>query len=185
MDTGSRLDDVFYEEFKGTGTWITSGAPIAGKADLPAIDIERSSTRRDDLLLSPDCSKECGFFENVYQMTTPPPHGAGMVFPLPVRQFYSACPKSKNNVEFLKLTEDSEKKLRSKKQRSTNNNWLSPFYGICSFEVALLVVISIQFFAPAKSMNTAAANLSKRHNRLVLTCQQNCLRMKIKIKKIL
>ena len=52
IDTNSRLDDAIYEEFKGTGNCeITLDRKLAERRVFPAIDISRSSTRRDDLLL--------------------------------------------------------------------------------------------------------------------------------------
>ena len=55
VDTGSRMDDVIYEEFKGTGNMeLVLSRRLADRRIYPAIDIERSSTRREDLLLSTD-----------------------------------------------------------------------------------------------------------------------------------
>ncbi|MDM8520596.1 transcription termination factor Rho [Anaerolineales bacterium HSG6] len=55
VDTGSRMDDVIYEEFKGTGNMeMHLSRKLSERRFFPAIDIERSSTRREDLLLSPD-----------------------------------------------------------------------------------------------------------------------------------
>ncbi len=52
IDTNSRLDDAIYEEFKGTGnSEITLERKLAERHIFPAIDISRSSTRREDLLL--------------------------------------------------------------------------------------------------------------------------------------
>ena len=55
IETGSRMDDVIYEEFKGTGNMeIVLDRKLSEKRIFPAIDILRSGTRRDDLLLSRD-----------------------------------------------------------------------------------------------------------------------------------
>jgi transcription termination factor Rho len=55
VDTGSRMDDVIYEEFKGTGNMeMQLNRKLADRRLFPAIDIERSSTRREELLLSKD-----------------------------------------------------------------------------------------------------------------------------------
>ncbi len=55
IETGSRMDDVIYEEFKGTGnmksTWIVRSRR---NASIPAININRSGTRREELLTHPD-----------------------------------------------------------------------------------------------------------------------------------
>jgi transcription termination factor Rho len=55
VDTGSRMDDVIYEEFKGTGnSEIHMERKIAEKRIYPAINIDRSGTRREELLTKPD-----------------------------------------------------------------------------------------------------------------------------------
>ncbi|MDI3256647.1 MAG: transcription termination factor Rho [Kyrpidia sp.] len=55
IDTGSRMDDVIYEEFKGTGNMeLHLDRRLAEKRVFPAIDIRRSGTRREELLLTPD-----------------------------------------------------------------------------------------------------------------------------------
>lgn len=55
VDTGSRMDDVIYEEFKGTGNMeLLLSRRLQERRIFPAYDIERSSTRREDLLLSGD-----------------------------------------------------------------------------------------------------------------------------------
>ena len=55
VDTGSRMDDVIYEEFKGTGNMeMHLNRKLAERRLFPAIDIERSSTRREELLIERD-----------------------------------------------------------------------------------------------------------------------------------
>jgi transcription termination factor Rho len=55
VDTGSRLDDVLFEEFKGTGNMeLRLRRELAEKRLFPAIDPMPSGTRRDELLMSPD-----------------------------------------------------------------------------------------------------------------------------------
>ena len=55
VDTGSRMDDVIYEEFKGTGNMeLHLNRKLAERRIFPAFDIERSGTRREELLLEPD-----------------------------------------------------------------------------------------------------------------------------------
>ncbi len=55
VDTGSRMDDVVFEEFKGTGNMeLVLDRHLSEKRVFPAIDIQKSSTRREDLLLSRD-----------------------------------------------------------------------------------------------------------------------------------
>ena len=54
VDTGSRMDEVIFEEFKGTGNMeIVLDRGLADKRIFPAIDIEKSGTRKEDLLLDP------------------------------------------------------------------------------------------------------------------------------------
>ena len=53
VDTGSKMDDVVYEEFKGTGNMeLVLDRKLSEKRIFPAIDIVKSGTRREDLLLS-------------------------------------------------------------------------------------------------------------------------------------
>jgi transcription termination factor Rho len=55
VDTGSRMDDIIYEEFKGTGNMeLVLSRRLSERRVYPAIDIERSSTRREELLLPSD-----------------------------------------------------------------------------------------------------------------------------------
>ena len=55
VDTGSKMDDVVYEEFKGTGNMeMVLDRKLSEKRIFPAIDLAKSGTRREDLLLSPD-----------------------------------------------------------------------------------------------------------------------------------
>jgi transcription termination factor Rho len=59
VDTGSRMDDVIYEEFKGTGnSELVLERRLAEKRIFPAIDITRSSTRREELLLGTDMVRQ-------------------------------------------------------------------------------------------------------------------------------
>ena len=53
VDTGSKMDDVVYEEFKGTGNMeLVLDRKLSEKRIFPAIDIVKSGTRREDLLLN-------------------------------------------------------------------------------------------------------------------------------------
>ncbi|MDE5820804.1 MAG: transcription termination factor Rho [Lachnospiraceae bacterium] len=55
VETGSKMDDVVYEEFKGTGNMeMVLDRKLSEKRVFPAIDIPKSGTRREDLLLTPD-----------------------------------------------------------------------------------------------------------------------------------
>jgi len=55
VDTGSRMDDIIYEEFKGTGNMeLHLNRRLAERRVFPAIEIQRSGTRREELLLAPE-----------------------------------------------------------------------------------------------------------------------------------
>ncbi|MEE8559608.1 MAG: transcription termination factor Rho, partial [Alphaproteobacteria bacterium] len=55
IDTGSRMDEVIFEEFKGTGnSEIILDRKLTDKRTFPTIDITRSGTRKEELLLEPD-----------------------------------------------------------------------------------------------------------------------------------
>ncbi|TDB85035.1 transcription termination factor Rho [Actinomadura sp. KC216] len=55
VETGSRMDDVFFEEYKGTGNMeLKLDRGLADRRVFPAVDIDASSTRRDELLMSPE-----------------------------------------------------------------------------------------------------------------------------------
>ena len=59
VNTGSRMDDIIYEEFKGTGNMeLHLDRNLANRSIFPAIDIMQSSTRKSELLLSPDLIKK-------------------------------------------------------------------------------------------------------------------------------
>ncbi len=66
VDTGSRMDDVIFEEFKGTGNMeVYLDRRLSERRIFPAIDINKSGTRRDDLLLSP---KEYAFANKIRKL---------------------------------------------------------------------------------------------------------------------
>lgn len=65
IDTGSRMDEVIFEEFKGTGNMeLQLDRRLANRRIFPAIDITASSTRRDDLLLDRDVIKRMWILRN-------------------------------------------------------------------------------------------------------------------------
>ena len=109
VDTGSRLDDVVYEEFKGTGNMeLHLSRRLQERRVFPAIDIERSSTLREDLLLGPDILPRAWLMRRMYlQMISNPPQGAGMDPAVATEAILQRLSRSKNNAEFLEnLTED-------------------------------------------------------------------------------
>jgi transcription termination factor Rho len=108
VETGSRLDDVVYEEFKGTGNMeLILTRKLQERRIFPAIDIERSSTRREDLLLGPDILQRVWIMRRMYiQMVSPPPQGAGMDSSVATEAILQRLTKTRNNQEFLEtLTE--------------------------------------------------------------------------------
>lgn len=110
IDTGSRMDDVVYEEFKGTGNMeLHLSRRLQERRIFPAIDIERSSTRREELLLGPDITPRVWLMRRMYdQMVTSPPHGAGLDPSTATEAILQRLARTPNNQEFLEtLTEDN------------------------------------------------------------------------------
>jgi len=108
IDTGSRLDDVVYEEFKGTGNMeLHLSRKLQERRTFPAIDMERSSTRREDLLLGPDLLQRVWLMRRMYlQMIGQQPQGAGMDTAVATEAILQRMAKTKSNQEFLEtLTE--------------------------------------------------------------------------------
>jgi len=103
IDTGSRLDDVVYEEFKGTGNMeLHLSRRLQERRIFPAIDMERSSTRREELLISPDMLKQVWLMRRMYlQMISSPPQGAGMDTAVATDAIINKMKRTKNNIEFL------------------------------------------------------------------------------------
>ncbi len=103
VDTGSRLDDVVFEEFKGTGNMeLHLSRRLQERRTFPAIDIERSSTRREDLLLGPDIMKRAWLMRRMYlQMISNPPQGAGMDPAVAMEALVQQISRTKTNLEFL------------------------------------------------------------------------------------
>ncbi len=109
IDTGSRLDDVVYEEFKGTGNMeLHLSRRLQERRIFPAIDIERSSTRREEQLLGPDVLQRVWTIRRMYlQMIGQPPQGAGMDPAVATEAILQRMNKTRNNGEFLEsLAED-------------------------------------------------------------------------------
>ncbi len=94
VDTGSRMDDVIYEEFKGTGNMeLHLSRKLAERRFFPAIDIERSSTRREDLLLPPE---DLGRVWTLRRMITAVGGGSEAT-----EMILDRLPKTESNAEFL------------------------------------------------------------------------------------
>src|SRR5512133_2981571 len=103
VDTGSRLDDVVYEEFKGTGNMeLHLSRRLQERRIFPAVDIERSSTRREDLLLGPDLLQRVWLMRRMYiQMISPQPAGAGMDQSVATEAIVTRLDRARTNQEFL------------------------------------------------------------------------------------
>lgn len=103
VDTGSRMDDVVYEEFKGTGNMeLHLSRTLQERRVFPAIDISRSSTRREELLLGPDLTPRVWLMRRMYdQMVSDPPHGAGMDQATATETILKRLNETSDNAEFL------------------------------------------------------------------------------------
>jgi transcription termination factor Rho len=109
VDTGSRLDDVVFEEFKGTGNMeLHLSRRLQERRTFPAIDIERSSTRREELLIDAASLQRVWLMRRMYiQMVGSPPQGAGMDPAVATEAILQRMTRTKTNLEFLEnLTED-------------------------------------------------------------------------------
>lgn len=109
VDTGSRMDDVVYEEFKGTGNMeLHLSRRLQERRIFPAIDIERSSTRREELLLGPDLTPRVWLMRRMYsQMLASPPHGAGMDQGAATEAIIKRLRKTPDNITFLETLNKS------------------------------------------------------------------------------
>ena len=93
IETGSKMDDVIYEEFKGTGNMeLVLDRKLSEKRVFPAIDIQKSSTRREDLLLNQE------EMEAVYIMRKAL---NGMKSDEAVENILNLFTRTKNNQEFV------------------------------------------------------------------------------------
>ncbi|MBO6242808.1 MAG: transcription termination factor Rho [Butyrivibrio sp.] len=97
IETGSKMDDVIYEEFKGTGNMeMVLDRKLQEKRIFPAINIPKSSTRREDLLLS---SEELAAINSLRKGFN------GMKADDAVDQCINLFSKTRNNVEFVRMVE--------------------------------------------------------------------------------
>jgi transcription termination factor Rho len=105
VDTGSRLDDVVYEEFKGTGNMeLHLSRRLQERRIFPAIDMERSSTRREEALLPQEMLQRIWLMRRMYmQMITQQPQGAGMDPAIATEAILQRMAKAKTNRDFLEL----------------------------------------------------------------------------------
>ena len=93
IDTGSRMDDVIFEEFKGTGNLeITLDRNLFQKRIYPALDIQRCNTRKEELLLEPDELKRIWILRKVLKELNPDEA---------MELLIDRLSKTKTNAEFL------------------------------------------------------------------------------------
>ena len=97
IETGSKMDDVIYEEFKGTGNMeMVLDRKLQEKRIFPAINIPKSSTRREDLLLSKEELVAINSLRKGFN---------GMKADEAVDQCINLFSKTRNNVEFVRMVE--------------------------------------------------------------------------------
>ena len=97
-ETGSKMDEVIFEEFKGTGNMeLQLDRKIANRRIFPAVDLTSSSTRRDDLLQSPEILNKMWIVRR---------HLADMNAVEATNLIYDKIKKSSSNEEFLKMMND-------------------------------------------------------------------------------
>ncbi len=95
VDTGSKMDDVVYEEFKGTGNMeMVLDRKLSEKRIFPAIDIPKSGTRRDDLLLTNEEMEAINILRKALN---------GLKADEAVDQILTMFAKTKNNTEFVDM----------------------------------------------------------------------------------
>jgi transcription termination factor Rho len=93
VDTGSKMDDVIFEEFKGTGNLeIHLDRRLVDKRIWPAIDIKQSGTRREEILMDPDEYRRVTVMRRVL---------ADMDSPNAMELLVGRIAKTKTNAEFL------------------------------------------------------------------------------------
>ena len=97
-ETGSKMDEVIFEEFKGTGNMeLQLDRKIANRRIFPAVDLTSSSTRRDDLLQSPEILNKMWIVRR---------HLADMNAVEATNLIFDKIKKSSSNEEFLKMMND-------------------------------------------------------------------------------
>lgn len=95
VDTGSKMDDVVYEEFKGTGNMeMILDRKLSEKRVFPAIDIPKSGTRREDLLLNPEELEAINSMRKAFN---------GMKSEDAVDKVIDLFSKTRNNREFVEM----------------------------------------------------------------------------------
>ncbi len=100
VDTGSKMDDVIYEEFKGTGNMeLVLDRKLSEKRVFPAIDIPKSGTRREDLLLSKEEQEAVDTMRRALN---------GMRADEAVDNILNMFARTRNNMEFIQLVKKTK-----------------------------------------------------------------------------
>jgi len=98
IDTGSRMDDLIYEEFKGTGNMeLHLDRRLSDRRIFPAMDIQRSGTRREELLLDEDTIKQVWLLRRMVSMIA----SDSVNFTETTERVLDRLRKTKSNAEFL------------------------------------------------------------------------------------
>ena len=98
IDTGSRMDDLIYEEFKGTGNMeLHLDRRLSERRIFPAIDIQRSSTRREELLLGEETIEKIWLLRRMVSMIS----ADSVNFAETTQRVIERLKKTKDNAEFL------------------------------------------------------------------------------------
>ena len=95
IETGSKMDEVVYEEFKGTGNMeMVLDRKLSERRIFPAIDMQKSSTRRDDLLLTSEELEAINMIRRAFN---------GLKSDEAVNQVLELFSKTRNNIEFINI----------------------------------------------------------------------------------
>lgn len=98
IDTGSRMDELIYEEFKGTGNMeLHLDRRLSERRIFPAIDIQRSGTRREELLLDENTIKQVWLLRRMVSMIA----ANSVAFTETTERVLNRLRKTKTNAEFL------------------------------------------------------------------------------------
>ena len=101
IDTGSRMDDVIFEEFKGTGNMeLHLDRALVDRRVYPAVDISRSGTRKEEMLLSPDELNKIWILRKVLNQLSPVEA---------MELLLDKMGGTKSNTDFLKLMVESSR----------------------------------------------------------------------------
>ena len=95
IDTGSKMDEVVFEEFKGTGNMeLHLDRKLVDRRVFPALDIERSGTRKEELLMEPEVLNKIWILRKILSQ---------MSVVEAMELLIDKISKSENNEEFLKM----------------------------------------------------------------------------------